>query len=95
MFLKLAGRRCLVVGAGAIAESKIESLLLAGARVTVVAPEAADKVRRWAGARKIVWRARATILRRERDPGKRRKILHGQASAAGLRAFRGGKTPRP
>lgn len=40
MFLKLEGRACLVVGAGTIAAPKIESLLRAGARVTVVAPEA-------------------------------------------------------
>ena len=59
LFLKLAGRACLVVGAGAIAESKIESLLRAGARVTVVAPEATDRVQRWARAKQIAWRARA------------------------------------
>lgn len=59
LFLKLAGRACLVVGAGAIAESKIESLLRAGARVTVVAPEATAKVRSWARGKQIVWRARA------------------------------------
>jgi precorrin-2 dehydrogenase/sirohydrochlorin ferrochelatase len=38
MFVKLAGRRCVVIGGGAIAESKIESLLAAGADVTVVSP---------------------------------------------------------
>jgi precorrin-2 dehydrogenase/sirohydrochlorin ferrochelatase len=59
MFLKLAGRRCLVVGAGAIAESKIDSLLRAGARVTVVAPEATQRVRQWARGKRIVWRKRA------------------------------------
>jgi siroheme synthase-like protein len=59
LFLRLAGRACLVVGAGAIAESKIESLLRAGARVKVVAPAATEKVRRWARAKQIVWRARA------------------------------------
>jgi len=59
LFLKLAGRRCLVVGAGAIAESKVESLLRAGTRVTVVAPAATEKIRRWARAKKIVWRRRA------------------------------------
>jgi len=58
LFLRLTGRRCLVVGAGAIAESKIESLLRAGARVKVVAPKATDKVRSWARAKQIVWRAR-------------------------------------
>jgi len=40
MFLKLEGRSCLVVGAGTVAEGKISSLLLAGATVRVVAPQA-------------------------------------------------------
>jgi precorrin-2 dehydrogenase / sirohydrochlorin ferrochelatase len=55
MFLKLDGRRCLVVGAGNIAESKIESLVRAGARVRVVAPEATAKVRALARGRKVAW----------------------------------------
>ena len=38
MFVKLAGRHCAVVGGGDIAESKVESLLISGARVTVVSP---------------------------------------------------------
>lgn len=38
MFVKLAGRRCVVVGGGDIAESKVESLLMSGASVTVVSP---------------------------------------------------------
>jgi uroporphyrin-III C-methyltransferase/precorrin-2 dehydrogenase/sirohydrochlorin ferrochelatase len=39
LFLKLAGRRVLVVGGGAMAASKIEPLLRAGAVVRVVAPQ--------------------------------------------------------
>lgn len=53
MFLKLNGMNCLVVGAGAVAESKIESLMVTGARVRVVAPEATPAVRSWATAKKI------------------------------------------
>jgi precorrin-2 dehydrogenase/sirohydrochlorin ferrochelatase len=58
LFLKLEKRRCLVVGAGAIAESKIAGLVDTGARVRVVAPEATPQVRAWAGARKIAWQRR-------------------------------------
>lgn len=39
LFLKLAGRRVLVVGAGKVAAGKLAGLLAAGARVEVVAPE--------------------------------------------------------
>jgi precorrin-2 dehydrogenase/sirohydrochlorin ferrochelatase len=58
MFLKLSTRPCLVVGAGAIAESKIASLLEAGARVRVAAPEATPQVRAWAQEKTIEWRQR-------------------------------------
>jgi precorrin-2 dehydrogenase len=58
-FLKLKGRRCLVVGAGPIAEEKIESLLRAGAKIRVVAPEATQRVQSWARVRKIRWQRRA------------------------------------
>jgi precorrin-2 dehydrogenase/sirohydrochlorin ferrochelatase len=58
MFLKLEGRSCLVVGAGAIGEPKIESLLTAGASVRVVAPHASTAVAEWARAGAIVWEAR-------------------------------------
>ena len=58
MFLKLEGRRCLVVGAGHVAESKIAGLLDAAARVRVVAPEATQQVQSWAAAGQIEWLAR-------------------------------------
>jgi len=57
-FLKLAGRRCLVVGAGAIAEEKIGGLLRAGADIRVVAPTSTSTIRGWARAGKIHWAAR-------------------------------------
>lgn len=39
MFVKLAGRSCVVVGGGSVAASKVESLLHAGANITVVSPK--------------------------------------------------------
>lgn len=48
MFLKLEGRRCLVVGAGSVAEGKIASLLETGARVKVVATHALPNIVQWA-----------------------------------------------
>jgi precorrin-2 dehydrogenase/sirohydrochlorin ferrochelatase len=58
IFLKLAARPCVVVGAGNIAESKIESLLQAEAHVTVIAPEALPRVREWAEAGQLTWHRR-------------------------------------
>jgi len=57
-FLKLAGRRCLVVGAGRVAQEKIEGLLRSEAKVHVVAPQATPRIRSWARAGKIRWAAR-------------------------------------
>lgn len=38
IFLELAGRACLVIGGGAVAERKVMGLLAAGASVTVISP---------------------------------------------------------
>jgi precorrin-2 dehydrogenase len=43
--LELGGRSVLVIGAGSVGERKVEGLLAAGARVTVVAPHLTDRLR--------------------------------------------------
>src|SRR5467141_1800923 len=58
IFLKLAGRSCLVVGAGTVAESKIASLVEVDAQVRVVAPAATPEVRSWALSRRVEWQQR-------------------------------------
>ena len=53
IFLKLTARPCTVIGAGKLAESKIESLLAANARVTVIAPRANARITALADAGEI------------------------------------------
>jgi len=53
MFLKLAGRQILVIGAGKVGEGKIAGILDTGARIRVVAREATDAVHGWARAGQI------------------------------------------
>jgi precorrin-2 dehydrogenase/sirohydrochlorin ferrochelatase len=59
MFMKLDGRSCLVVGAGAVGEPKISSLITAGASIRVVALQATAAVAEWALVGAITWEARA------------------------------------
>jgi siroheme synthase-like protein len=58
IFVKLAGRKCLVAGAGIVAEAKIEGLLAAGAAVLVVAPQANARVRALASSGVLRWEQR-------------------------------------
>jgi len=53
MFMKLAMKQCLVVGAGKVGEPKINGLIDAGASVHVVAIAASGQVREWDDAGKI------------------------------------------
>lgn len=58
MFVKLAGRKCLVVGGGPVAEGKVEGLLSCQATVALVAPEVTDKIARWNDQGRLTWHAR-------------------------------------
>jgi uroporphyrin-III C-methyltransferase/precorrin-2 dehydrogenase/sirohydrochlorin ferrochelatase len=58
IFVKLAGRRCLVVGAGTVGQAKIQSLLDAGAQVHVVAPHGTATVTEWAQSGALSWEVR-------------------------------------
>jgi uroporphyrin-III C-methyltransferase len=55
VFLKLAGRRCLLVGAGNVALEKIGSLLPTGLTLRVIAPEARVEIQKLADEGKLDW----------------------------------------
>jgi len=59
MFLKLEGKRCLVVGAGNVGEPKIGGLIDTGAHIRVIALRASETVQGWAQAGKISLELRA------------------------------------
>ena len=63
IFLKLTSRPCIVVGAGNLAESKIESLRAAEAAVTVIAPHASPAIQDLAASGELLW------IQREYKPG--------------------------
>jgi len=58
MMIKLAGRKCVVIGAGKVAAGKVEGLLSAGARVVVIGPNAVRGIRVRAKAGELIWRPR-------------------------------------
>ncbi len=56
LFLNLTGKRCLVVGGGAVALRKVKQLLEAQARVTIVAPEVEPELAELIQAKRCSWR---------------------------------------
>jgi len=63
VFLELAGRRCVVIGGGAVAERKVEGLLRSQAAITVISPRQTKLLKTWAGEKKI------DVIVREYQPG--------------------------
>ena len=56
--LKLKGRRCVVVGGGAMGLEKTEGLLACGGDVTVISPDAGPELEALAAEGSITWEAR-------------------------------------
>jgi uroporphyrin-III C-methyltransferase / precorrin-2 dehydrogenase / sirohydrochlorin ferrochelatase len=59
IFLKLTGRRCLLVGGGTVALDKVSSLLKTGMQLRVVAPNAHSDICQLAAEGKLEWIQRA------------------------------------
>ena len=58
MFVKLTGRKCLVVGGGEIAQGKVEALLPCGATVVLVSPKVTETIAGWIRDCRLTWHAR-------------------------------------
>jgi precorrin-2 dehydrogenase len=58
MFVKLDGRKCLVVGGGEIAQGKLETVLACGATVVLVAPKVTETIAGWIRHCGLTWHAR-------------------------------------
>jgi precorrin-2 dehydrogenase/sirohydrochlorin ferrochelatase len=56
--LKLAGRRCVVVGAGDVGLEKVEGLLLCDGDVVLIAPDAVPALEEYAAEGSITWERR-------------------------------------
>ena len=62
MFVDISEWKILVVGAGKIAQRRIETILQFVSSITVVAPECSETVRQWAQEGRICLKTRAYVL---------------------------------
>ncbi len=58
VYLNLRGRRCVIIGGGAVAEGKIARLLDSGAEIRVVSPDATPGIRQFVADGSVRWEER-------------------------------------
>ena len=63
VYLNLAGKHCVILGGGTIAQGKLAALRDAGANITVISPQSTD------GIKRAAQRGHITLLQREYQPG--------------------------
>jgi siroheme synthase-like protein len=63
VYLNLAGKRCVILGGGTVAQGKLAALRDAGATIVVISPEAAPGIQTAARRGDVTW------LKREYQPG--------------------------
>lgn len=63
LFLKISGKRCVVVGGGGVAQRKVRTLLEYGASVEVISPDPCQELN------KLVETGEIKVLRRRYQPG--------------------------
>ncbi len=84
VFLDLQARDCLVIGGGKVATEKVHALLDAGAKVTVIAPEATERIQHWHQQGVLCWvprrcqiedmRGRFLVIAATDDPALHRQL---------------------
>jgi precorrin-2 dehydrogenase/sirohydrochlorin ferrochelatase len=93
MMVDLSGRRCAVVGGGAVAERKIASLLDAGASAVVISPAFTTHIEQWISENRLEGIAReyvssdadnAFLLIAATDDEQVNRRVHADAAARGL-----------
>ena len=63
VYLNLAGKHCVILGGGTIAQGKLAALRDAGANITVISPQSTD------GIKRAAQRGQITLIQREYQPG--------------------------
>ena len=58
IYLSLAGKNCLIIGGGPVAERKAASLLEYGAQIKVISPRVEKGIAEWANDDLLIWTAR-------------------------------------
>ena len=76
IFLNLTGQPCIVIGGGAVAERKVDRLIQAGARVTLVSPTLTSKLI------SVVAQGAMRHIRRQYQPGDLRGYALGFVATA-------------
>ena len=60
-YLDLTGKRCIVIGAGLVAERKVFQLVASDANVTLVSPTITNELQRLVGEDKVRWIKRTYV----------------------------------
>lgn len=59
LFIDLRSKKCVVIGGGAVAERKVETLLQFDTHITVVSPEITDRIQQ------LKWEGRVVVIRKK------------------------------
>ncbi|MDA1216439.1 MAG: bifunctional precorrin-2 dehydrogenase/sirohydrochlorin ferrochelatase [Chloroflexi bacterium] len=93
VFLDLRGRRCVIIGAGEIAERKVQQVLACEGNATFISPEASASIRELAEANAVEWLARpyasgdltgAFLAIAATDDTEVNQQVHAEAEAKGI-----------